>query len=332
MFKKYFCSLGLLTLVCHIGFSNMANAESLFLEKLNYPLVEVSLLNATATGSSTWTDIELQTGFYRESESTQFRGCVLYLEGLGDSVKNHIPLYKALSKQGYRTIFFDYFGQGGSGSSMNNTRIVDLIFPALQISNQAKFVWNHYSEVPDYKTQKSCHGSPKKIVGWSTGGLAAYGLAAESWADAVVLIAPGISVKKFIGEAAVHPEYLTQLKPVITLRTLTKVPFALNEDPHLDPVKPNSPTLVPMFAANLIITSEMAQLWSIPKSVAGLVFLSGPDDTYVKANRTLEVLSSNASHFGVVNYVEALHEIDNEVPKIAQDFQQKMIAFFNSKP
>jgi alpha-beta hydrolase superfamily lysophospholipase len=276
------------------------------------------------------TEISLRTGYYLEDSNAEFKGCVLYLQGLSDSSMNHIPLYKALSTQGYRTLFFDYFGQGGSDGSMNHTRIIDLLAPSLQISNQAKYIWNYYSNIQNSINDKSCEGSKKRVIGWSTGGLATYGLANEKWANAVVLIAPGIYPQPLVGEAARDPQLMLELKPVITLRTLTTAEFTSTNDPHLDPISPNSPSLVPLFATNLVLSSVKSHFWKISNSVKGLVFLSGPNDTYVYSKPTEDLLAKNASHFTVVTYKKALHEIDNEAPAISSDFRKKTVEFFNA--
>ncbi len=56
-------------------------------------------------------------------ETTKLKGCILYLQGLADSIQNHAPYFSRLNDAGYRIIYFDYLGQGGSEGSMNDTRI-----------------------------------------------------------------------------------------------------------------------------------------------------------------------------------------------------------------
>lgn len=255
---------------------------------------------------------------------------MLYLEGLADSVANHGALFNKLSKGGYRVVFFDYMGQGGSQGSMNNTRIVAPLSSSLQISTQAKFVWDRYSNRKDEYFGRDCSQSKKLVIGWSTGGLATYGLAHEGWTDAVVLIAPGIHPKKFIGEAATSPKMMFTLDQVITERTLTRNKFAKSLNPHVDPIKPISPSVVPLFATNLILSSEFSQSWQISKKVDGFVFLSGIEDTYVDRVSTQKTLKKNAPHFKVVAYNGALHEIDNEIPEVADDMHEKTVQFFDS--
>ncbi|WP_413613108.1 serine aminopeptidase domain-containing protein [Bdellovibrio sp. HCB-110] len=274
--------------------------------------------------------VYLRTGYYLESEGAQFKGCVLYLEGLADSVANHSALFNKLSLAGYRVVFFDYMGQGGSKGSMNNTRILSPVSPSLQISAQAKFVWQRYSDRRDEVFGRDCSQSKKMVMGWSTGGLATYGLANEEWAEAVVLIAPGIHPKKFVGEAATSPKLMFTLDQVISERTLTRNKFEKSHNPHIDPIKPVSPAVVPLFATNLLLSSEFSQGWEISKKIPGLVFLSGLEDTYVDRAATQKTLKKKAPHFQVVAYTGALHEIDNEIPEVANDMYEKTVQFFDS--
>lgn len=266
-------------------------------------------------------DVNLRTGYYAESDARALKGCVIYLEGLGDSVVNQEPLFHALSEQGYRVLFFDYMGQGGSEGSMNNSRILDPVNDSLQLSTQAKHVWK--------LNAKECDQSKKSVIGWSTGGLVAYKLAHEGWADAVILIAPGIHTKKLIGEAATSPSALVALKPVISERTLTRNTFVQGLNPHVDPAKPDSPAKVPLFAANLLASSVLSQKWKIWSAVKGLVFLSGNEDTYVDSFATEQTLKKNAPHFKIVNYEGALHELQNEIPEVAFDLYQKTTQFLD---
>ncbi len=261
-------------------------------------------------------DVNLRTGYYSQSSAVKFKGCVMYLEGLGDSVANQQPLFHALSESGYRVLFFDYMGQGGSEGSMNDSRVLDPVNDSLQLSTQAKTVWNLYS--------KDCGQSKKVVIGWSTGGLVSYKLARDGWADAVVLIAPGIHTKKFIGEAAASPSALVKLQPLISARTLTRSNYH-----HTDQPRPDSPAKVPLFAANLLASSLLSQQWRIDPTVKGLVFLSGVEDTYVDRDATMKTLKKNASHFNVVSYDGALHEIQNEIPEVAFDMYQKTTQFLD---
>lgn len=274
-------------------------------------------------------DVQLRAGYY--VETVPLKGCVMYLEGLADSVANQTPLFAHLSRNGYRVIFFDYMGQGGSEGSMNNSRIVDPANTSLQISTQAKLVWDKYANMKDEINGQSCAGSKKVVMGWSTGGLAAYTLVHEGWAEAVALVAPGIHVNAFIGEAATQKSLmLNKNAQTITVRTLTRNTFANTFDPHVDPIKPITPTAIPLFAMNLKASSLLAQHWKVPATIPGIVFLSGTEDTYVDRNATAKTLAKNAPHFQQVKYDGALHELQNEMPEVSADLYARLVGFLDA--
>jgi len=239
----------------------------------------------------------IRAGYYPERGA--FRGNVLYFEGLGDSMLNHGPLFQALSEAGYRVVAFDYMGQGGSSGRMDRTRIAS-------IPRIGERVWKEFA--------RDTRDFPRKtLLGWSTGGLAAYLAATRSQADRVILLAPGIAPNTIVGGG------LTSWPPnLITPESLTTaVPYAASEtDPHVDPVRPNSPVKVPAFAVDLITTAQSVKDAKVPASIRGLVLLSGDADTYVDAKKTRSILHASAPHFRVEQYAGALHEIDNERPEI----------------
>jgi hypothetical protein len=100
-----------------------SHCESLnFQTHVSYPVTSVfgnsprhALINAS-----------IRAGFLKENPATTFKGNILYFEGLADSMLNHLPLFTALTNEGFRVIAFDYMGQGGSNGSMNNTRLIDI--------------------------------------------------------------------------------------------------------------------------------------------------------------------------------------------------------------
>lgn len=279
--------------------------------------------------------INLRSGFMLESTNILFKACVMYLPGLGDSIMNHQPLFQHLSNNGYRVITFDYMGQGGSEGEMNSTRLASLIPPnypkALEIGEQARFIWNYYSQ-DNINQPQTCKNSKKIVMGWSTGGLATFKLANDKWAEQVILIAPGIFPKTFVGESAQNSSIFLSSQDVITERTLTTQDYSRNiPNPHKDPIKPTSPIRVPLFAADLIFTSKLSHTWKISDSIPGLVFLSGDNDTYVDRIPTQELINKNNPHFEVITYEKALHEIDNETKEITNDMYSRIIYFLNSK-
>lgn len=274
-------------------------------ENLNLPVPY-----STLSGSVKFSASKIRAGYL--PHEGQFKGNVLYFEGLGDSMLNHDPLFKKISKAGYRVLAFDYMGQGGSDGRMNRTRIEYIPW----IGDR---VWNKYA------LEKNKFNS-KTIIGWSTGGLAAYLSATENKVDKVVLIAPGIAPRKIVGEGLFN-----QLPNEITLETLTTdVYFDRQSNPHREEIKPDSPVKVPHFSINLLTTAECLKDKKVSDSVKGLVLLSGDEDTYVNAERTKRIISQNAPHFKVKSYPGALHEIDNERKEIRDVAHTDILRFLNS--
>lgn len=252
--------------------------------------------------------VSIRAGFFKANDQTPFKGNIIYLEGLGDSMLNHEPYFRSLSNDGYRVISFDYMGQGGSQGSMNDTRIYSKT-DTKSISVLAKFVYQQF--------KRNDGDQEVRLIGWSTGGLASYMLAAEGWADQLVLIAPGLAPKLIVGD-----------KLKITMETLTSAQYTDNKDPHVDMIKPNSPIKVPMFASNLIATSLISSKKTIASNIQGLVFTGG-DDRYVFHKRTRRLVNKNAPHFKITHYKQAQHEIHNEIKEISLDVYAKTLAFFN---
>lgn len=252
--------------------------------------------------------VEIRAGYFPESGT--FRGNVIYFQGLGDSMVNHAPLFRHLSAEGFRVIAFDYMGQGGSEGRMDQTRID-------AIAEIGEVVWKKYAR--DLATY------PKKsVIGWSTGGLAAYMAASRGEADQIAIIAPGIAPRTVVGAGILNwppneitPESLTTAAPY----------SARAENPHLDPIRPNTPLKVPNFAVNLLTTAGKARKTAIPRKVRGLVLLSDDADTYVDAGRTAEVLARTAPHFQIIQYAGALHEIDNERAEISRKSHHDIAEF-----
>ncbi len=255
--------------------------------------------------------VQIRSGYLPENPQTSFKGNVIYYEGLGDSMVNHMPLFTQLTTKGYRVIAFDYMGQGGSSGSMNDTRISE-------ISVLGDKIWTLYA--------REIQAIPTKIViGWSTGGLAAYVQTLNMKnVDKVILIAPGISPNKIVGEQRPY-EFKFNL---ITLPTLTTQKYTAGiENPHVEPIKPTSPLEVPEFSLDLIQSSHAHRSGSVSKSVRGFVLLSGPKDTYVNADKTSTILRSSAPHFKVQVYDKALHEIDNEAEPTRSKAHQDILHF-----
>ncbi len=245
--------------------------------------------------------VKVRAGYIDAKSGTKFQGNILYFQGLADSMRNHNHLFTRLSQAGYQVIAFDYMGQGGSEGMMDNTRIPGIV----EIGNQ---IWDLYARDTAYYSQKT-------ILGWSTGGLAAYYAAKEGQADRVILIAPGIVPRTVIS---------------ITEKSLTSDQYPKADDnPHLDPISVHSPLQVVDFALHLLSMAKKSREWKIPDQIPGYVLLSGQEDKYVDAEETQKTLSENAPHFKHHVYAGALHEIDNEILGIREKVYRRIIRFLN---
>lgn len=242
-----------------------------------------------------------------------FKGNIMYYQGLGDSMLNHDPLFRKIASAGYRVIAFDYMGQGGSTGSMNRTRIEYIPWIGERIWK--KFAIN-LSSFPQ-----------KTILGWSTGGLAAYLSASQNRVDKVILIAPGIAPRKIVGEGIWN-----DIPNEITLESLTTdLYYGQEVNPHREEIKPNSPVKVPLFSLNLLKTAHEMEKKKIPSRVKGFVLLSGKEDTYVNAMKTRQILRKNAAHIKIKSYEGALHEIDNERREIREVAHDDILTFLKSR-
>jgi len=260
---------------------------------------------------------DIRFGYLTAKAGIEFKGNILYYQGLGDSMLNHDPLFETLTKNGYRVIAFDYMGQGGSSGSMNDTTIQNINNIGDQI-------------IKLLAKKNGPAGDKYHIIGWSTGGLAAQ---EKAYLDggkkilSVVLIAPGIAPNFIVGEGLFN-------WPIdeISLRTLTTNTFIGVNNPHHDPIYPTSPINVPKFAWNLQATAIKARMtWNIAKNIGGLVLLSGRKDTYVDAIKTRDTIEKRAPHYTIMSYPGALHEIDNEVEKIAVKARLDILNFLNNQ-
>ena len=262
--------------------------------------------------------VRIRAGYLAESPNAKvFKGNVIYLEGLGDSMMNHQTMFKALSDEGYRVISFDYMGQGGSSGAMNNTAIEAFpSFRRLEIRALARYIWSRYAR---RDSAFSPEQNRRLVIGWSTGGLAAFQMAKDKWANAVVLIAPGL-----------HPQLVPGDAFSITLDSLACRTYAEGQDPHIDRVRPSNALKVPLFALNLLETSLKARyLWDIDPKVKGLVFLGGQDE-YVNTGSTPETIRARAPHFKMLHYAKACHEIQSSHDPIREDLVKRTVEFFNS--
>lgn len=106
------------------------------------------------------------------------------------------------------------------------------------------------------------HFPQKTVLGWSTGGLAAYLSATKNKLAAVTLLAPGIVPNTVVGEG------LWNYPPnEITIESLTtKAPYPNSYNPHIERIRPNTPLKVPNFSLNLLMTAKRSSEKNRPRS------------------------------------------------------------------
>jgi pimeloyl-ACP methyl ester carboxylesterase len=202
-------------------------------------------------------------------------GAVIFLQGIGDSLQNHMKLYSALSEKGYRVITFDYMGQGASTGHLNDMRVESI--PVL-----AEQVYQRYTG----KDRPAC--AKKIVIGWSTGGTAAHYWTADqvfkygnkpdnTKIDAVVLLNPSLSLRALPGETDVQKDLKALKLAVFTRKTMT----GLDEEQArangwIDDLvirgtdgkpQPFSPTQTPDLAASIVFNSRLASLYATKDSL-----------------------------------------------------------------
>ncbi len=258
-------------------------------------------------------DLQIRAGFIDADSSVPFKGNVIYYQGLSDSMLNHDPFFIALAHAGYRVITFDYMGQGGSDGSMNYTTME-------HINNIGDMVWERFARQGDNENSRQMN-----IIGWSAGGLAAYRrayISKQNEVRAVVLVAPAVGVSPLIGER------LKSFPPnKISYRTLISHYDGSKKDFYVDPIKPNNPLKVPLFAINIMKDSLIACAnWVISPDIKGYVFHCGKD-TFAHPKKTDKTIRKNAGHFLQKTFPNSFHQLDNEVPEISHAFRDEVIRF-----
>jgi alpha-beta hydrolase superfamily lysophospholipase len=296
-----------------VAATEVKTSEALLCPKPWYCVQEVMdvATSEVVTGTPNSVQVAIRSGYLAENPSVPFRGNIIYYEGLGDSMLNHQPLFEKLTQAGFRIIGFDYLGQGGSGGDMDSSRIPG-------ISSLGERIWQRHAR--DLQTSPA-----KNILGWSTGGLAAYWEAHKNpKVKTVVLIAPGIVPKLMVGEQDPLHGRLT----VITLESLTSQSYGTSSfNPHVDPIRPSVVLKLPEFSLDFLRTSLQIRTKLMPTKVQGLVLLSGPKDRYVKAKQTAKVLEAMAPNFQLKHYEDSRHEIDNEREPIQSKAHHDILEF-----
>ena len=121
---------------------------------------------------------------------------VLFLHGYGDSFVNHESLFQELNNGGLRVIGFDYPSHGDTDGKiwddLNHQSFTSLTHLAAEV----------------FRSSRDNTERPLFIAGWSTGGLHAVRIAQVLQFRAqfpnlagLILLAPGVSVKKCVGSS-----------------------------------------------------------------------------------------------------------------------------------
>lgn len=273
-----------------------------------------------------------RVGLFLQNPEIKPKACVLYLEGLSDSFFNHQNLFSDLNRAGYRVLSFDYLGQGGSEGELSQMRVDSrlnqpfMTGQEFEISEQAKWVWSHF--------QGACRNSPKLVIGTNVGGLSAFKLAKEKWADAVILLSPSLSPTYCIHEVSDRLVDRCNSDEVLPL----EVPLASREPgsvPELafEPPRPATLDEAKGFVINLVSTAYLrAPRWRVSKNgTSGLVFLPGVDDPELDREEARRILIHNAPDFTLISFEEARGNLDQERPEISTRLRRRLIKFLDSK-
>jgi pimeloyl-ACP methyl ester carboxylesterase len=236
---------------------------------------------------------------------------VVFFIGFADCVMNHEALFEELTDDGYGVYSFDYPGHGGSPGSINDYTIGQLGHMGSQV----------------YQLLAGNTGNAVHLVGWSTGGLVVvralqdanmYGF---SEVESAVMYSPGVKVYPLIGTAG-----------VVTADTLTNNPSA-----NVCPIKPSSPLLSPLFAADLLLNAGLS--WTSGSiAVRSLVIVGGDtEDKYVITSGVKSWVGQNQCggpaeySMGGIQCAGAKHELDNEPSPVGDYVRTATVEFLNGQ-
>jgi alpha-beta hydrolase superfamily lysophospholipase len=230
---------------------------------------------------------------------------VLFLPGFSDRADNHAPLFSQLTNSGFRVISFDYPSHGKTDCWSLATHNM------LSLEGLAQIVLLSPEITSD---------SPLYLVGWSTGGLLAYrmlqrGQPSFRHVKGAVLLAPGLSVYKIPGDMG-----------IVTMDSLLSNP----NPPHLGDISPGSPLAFPLFSLDLISTSVLARLESVPEQPVMMILGDDVADVYANTPKIKKWFrSARSAKFTGFQCAGAKHELDNEIEPIGQTVRNLILNFLN---
>jgi alpha-beta hydrolase superfamily lysophospholipase len=256
--------------------------------------------------------LKLRTATYSPLSVTP-QADVLFYCGFGDRFDNHTPLFAKLAQAGFRSIAFDLPGHGESTSDagiLNRFNLED-------IGSMSGSVEQKYRENPS---------RPLFVVGWSLGGLLAVRMlqldqfSPERTPEGIVLLAPAVSPRTLVGEMG-----------IVTRRSLTRNPTP----PTAGEIRPKSPFLSPVFAANIQWNAFRSRA-SIYPAVPTLVLIGDQrNDSYVdSSNVALWAANQNADHSAeivVKQFIGAWHELDNEPGETGASVRAEVASFIEGR-
>jgi alpha-beta hydrolase superfamily lysophospholipase len=246
----------------------------------------------------------------------EIKGDVLYLHGFGDRLDNHGPLFQEWNEQGLRVISFDYPSHGETRG------------PGLDSFNAPKGALAGLGEIAKQVEQNTRQDKSRPLIlaGWSTGGLLGIrvlqqlsGITFERRPSAAIFFAPALSMRPTIGRNG-----------IVTEETLSKNP----NPPHLGPIKPLSPTKLPLYSADVLANAKLA--WKERFPVIPTLILLGDDkeDKYVSSDQVrawiMQQRAQGNKLIKAMSCTKAMHELDNEPDPVGAEVRRAAALFGES--
>jgi len=231
-----------------------------------------------------------------KSDTQETVGDVLYFHGYGDTLENHVRLFREMTDAGIRVIAFDLPSHGKTQG-----RVWD---------DLDCFSFTDLTRLAAVIERETLEDSSRPLIlsGWSTGGLIALRIAQSNplstftrYPGGMVLFAPAVSVPVCVGDALCQ----------ITNETLTHDATLFQRQ-----ASPPTPLMRVNFAAKLLYNASLS--WNaVSSDIPLLVWVAGnSEDRYVNTPQVKTwVASQRESGHGFIAAIQcakARHELDNE--------------------